>query len=199
MDALDLVRAPHLQQANFTKIFSNAAMHWILRAPAPAQADFFRGAREALAPGGTFAFEMGGLGNVAEMRTALLMAVARRVGGGKEGLARARDHDPWFFPDETWATEMLEQTVGGWRVERAEREYRPTPADQGGVEGWVRLMGAQFFEAIADAEEREECVREVVDVLEAVCGNPSGGFHIGYVRLRVLARKIMIGDDIPCS
>ena len=53
--------------------------------------------RDALAPGGTFAFEMGGLGNVAEMRAALLSAVARRV-----GMERAVAADPWFFPDEGW-------------------------------------------------------------------------------------------------
>ena len=193
VNALDLIKTPHLQKGAFSKAFSNAAMHWILRAPATAQEDFFRGVHASLAPGGTFAFEMGGLGNVAEMRAALLMAVARRAGSGGgdgQGLARAREHDPWFFPDEAWAVEMLERTVGGWTVEKVEREYRPTPADKGGVEGWVRLMGAQFFEAVADEALREECVKEAVDVLEVVCANPSGGFHIGYVRLRVLARKI---------
>ncbi|RYP13825.1 hypothetical protein DL765_006697 [Monosporascus sp. GIB2] len=187
-NALDLIRAPRLQTGAFTKAFSNAALHWVLRAPAAAQADFFRGVRSALAPGGVFAFEMGGLGNVAEMRAALLMAVARRADGGLEAARRA---DPWFFPDEAWITEMMERTAGGWRVDRLEREYRPTPAtDLGGVEAWVRLMGAQFFEAVEEGPLREECVKEVVDVLECVCRNPSGGFQIGYVRLRVLATKI---------
>jgi hypothetical protein len=65
MNALDLVSTPQLQQGKFTKLFSNAAMHWILR-PADRREDFFRGARAALAPGGVFAFEMGGQGNVPE-------------------------------------------------------------------------------------------------------------------------------------
>lgn len=122
---------------------------------------------------------------MAEIRAALLSATARRV-----GLDEAVAADPWFFPDEAWAVRMLEETVGGWKVERAEREYRPTAADAGGVEGWVRLFGARFFEAVPEGPEREECIREVVDVLEVVCRNPSGGFHLGYVRLRVLARKL---------
>ncbi|KAI1774519.1 S-adenosyl-L-methionine-dependent methyltransferase [Hypoxylon cercidicola] len=188
VDALELARTPHLQKAQYTKVFSNAALHWILGAcktDASRQAEVFRAARDALAPGGVMAFEMGGLGNVAEIRSALLSALARRV-----GLDKAVEADPWFFPDEAWATQMLEQTVGSWQVERAEREYRPTKADVGGVEGWVRLFGAQFFEALPDGREREECIREVVDVLEVVCANPSGGFHLGYVRLRVLARKL---------
>ncbi|KAI1105794.1 S-adenosyl-L-methionine-dependent methyltransferase [Jackrogersella minutella] len=185
VDALSLSQTPHLQNSSFSKLFSNAALHWILKCPPASQAQFFAAALAALSPGGTFAFEMGGLGNVSEMRAALLSSVARRV-----GLARAVVHDPWFFPDEAWATQMLEQTVGGWKVDRVEREYRPTLADEGGVEGWVRLFGAKFFEAVPEGREREECVREVVDVLDVVCRNPSGGFHLGYVRLRVLARKL---------
>ncbi|KAL7620183.1 hypothetical protein AAE478_009176 [Parahypoxylon ruwenzoriense] len=185
-DALNLAQTPHLQQGQYAKVFSNAALHWILGAARSGeqQATFFSGVQDALAAGGVFAFEMGGLGNVGEMRAALLAAVARRV-----GMAEAARRDPWFFPDEAWTTRMLERTVGGWRVEKIEREYRPTRADAGGVEGWARLFGAQFFEGLPDAE-REECVREVKDVLEVVCRDPSGGFHIGYVRLRVLARKL---------
>ncbi|KAK9416258.1 putative S-adenosyl-L-methionine-dependent methyltransferase [Seiridium unicorne] len=185
IDALEIANTPSLQQSSFTKAFSNAAMHWILRCPQLKQEIFFRGVRESLRPGGTFAFEMGGLGNVSEMRAGLLMGVARRV-----GLAKALEADPWFFPDEKWVTEIMEKTVGGWKVEKVEREWRPTPADEGGVAGWVRLMGKQFFEAIENQDERDECIKEVVEVLEEVCRNPSGGFMFSYVRLRVLARKI---------
>ncbi|KAI1392966.1 S-adenosyl-L-methionine-dependent methyltransferase [Hypoxylon trugodes] len=188
VDALELSKAKHLQDAHFTKLFSNAALHWVLgsrKTDPTQQTAFFKAARDALAPGGVFAFEMGGLGNVSEMRAALLGAVTRRV-----GLDKALEYDPWFFPDEEWAKDILENKVGGWKVERAEREWRPTKADVGGVEGWVRLFGAQFFEALPQGTEREGCIKEVVDVLEAVCKNPSGGFHLGYVRLRVLARKL---------
>ncbi|KAI1087275.1 S-adenosyl-L-methionine-dependent methyltransferase [Rostrohypoxylon terebratum] len=188
-DALKLAQFPHLQSGHFTKLFSNAALHWVLGAAksAPAaQTGFFAAARAALAPGGIFAFEMGGLGNVAEIRSALLSAVARYAPGG---LPTAVAADPWFFPDEAWVTKVMEEEVGGWKVERAEREYRPTVADEGGVEGWVRLFGAPFFEAVPE-EQREKCVKEAVDVLEVVCRNPNGGFHLGYVRLRVLAKKL---------
>lgn len=167
----------------FNKAFSNAAMHWILRKEATRES-FFRGVKAALTPGGTFAFEMGGLGNVSELRGALLMAVGRRL-----GLARAQEIDPWFFPDEEWVTEVMERKVGGWKVEKIEREWRPTTADAGGVDGWMRLMGKQFFDALPE-EEREACIREIVDVLEVVCAKPRGGYMFSYVRLRVLARKI---------
>lgn len=172
-----------MQQQKFTKAFSNAAMHWILKPESKREA-FFRGVTAAVAPGGNFALEMGGLGNVAEIRSALLMAVGRRI-----GLEKAREVEPWFFPDEDWVKTVLEQTVGGWVVERVEREWRPTTADIGGVDGWVRLMAKKYFEALPEME-REECIKEVVDVLEIVCAMPGGGYMFSYVRLRVLARKL---------
>ena len=125
------------------------------------------------------------MGNVAEMRTVLLSVVSKKV-----GIEKAREADPWFFPDETWMTRMLEETVGGFKVERIEREYRPTKADEGGVEGWVKLMGKQFFDAIGEGEERADAEREACEVLKTVCESPGGGDWFGYVRLRAVVRKI---------
>lgn len=158
-------------------------MHWILTPP-NGREDFFRGVYGALKPNGVFCFEMGGMGNVAEMHAVFLSVVGRRV-----GIEKARAADPWFFPDEAWMKQMLEETVGGFKVERIEREYRPTKADAGGIEGWARLMGKQFFEAVPEGE-REECIREACEVLKTVCQSPGGGDWLGYVRLRALARKI---------
>lgn len=160
-------------------------MHWILR-PEEKRETFFRGVRDALAPGGSFVFEMGGLGNVCEVRAAVLAAVGRRV-----GLDKALAADPWFFPDEDWIKRVMEDTVGGFRIDKMEREWRPTTADQGGIDGWVRLMAKQFFQALPEDEaEREACIREVVDVLEAVTAKPGGGYMLSYVRLRAAAKKL---------
>jgi hypothetical protein len=163
-------------------------MHWILRPPS-AQDTFFPQVHSVLIPGGVFVFEMGGFGNVAEMRAALLSVVSRRL-----GIQRAREADPWFFPDENWARTKFE--AAGFVVEKSEMEYRPTKCVQGeggGVEGWVLLMGKQFFDAVGAEkgnEERESCVKEVVEVLRTVCERPDGESWIGYVRLRVRARKV---------
>ena len=210
MDATAIATHPSLRtRPRPTRVFSNAALHWVLGGERGAEAraeTFFHAVHDLLVPGGVFAFEMGGLGNVCEMRTALVMALARRV-----GLPRAREADPWFFPDEGWVTDMLETRVGGWRVERVEREWRPTETQPGtgGLEGWVRLMGAPFFDALAAGESggreekedgsesgsgserrREECIREVVDVLEGICRTPRKTYMMSYVRLRVLARRV---------
>lgn len=184
LDATRLLQKSGLQQQSYTKVFSNAAMHWILRPPERRE-DFFRGIYNALEPSGVFVFEMGGMGNVAEMHAALLSVVGRRI-----GMERARQVDPWFFPDEAWMKRMLEVTVGGFRVERSELQYRPTKSDAGGIRGWVKLMGKQFFDALDQQDQRGECEDEVCEALKTVCGTPDGDEYIGYVRLRVLARKI---------
>ena len=87
-------------------------------------------------------------------------------------------------------TKMMEETVGGFKVEKIEREFRPTKADTGGVEGWLRLMGKQWLSVIEDEKEREDCVKEACEILKTVCSSPGGGDWFGYVRLRVLAHKI---------
>jgi hypothetical protein len=119
------------------------------------------------------------------MRTAFLSVIGRKI-----GYEKAREIDPWFFPDEIWMTKMMEETVGGFKIEKIEREFRPTKADEGGVEGWVRLMGKQFLDVIEDKQGREECVKEICEILKTVCSSPGGGDWFGYVRLRVLARKV---------
>ncbi len=79
--------------------------------------------------------------------------------------------------------------------------------EKGGIEGWVRLFGAAFLETLEEEEDREAVVREVKEVVEGVCrreeddgdgggdgvGNEKGdkgGWWLGYVRLRGVARKI---------
>ncbi|TGO25939.1 hypothetical protein BPAE_0069g00110 [Botrytis paeoniae] len=186
-----------LPSQTYTKIFSNAALHWILR-PEPIRKQFFTEVKRLLKPNGVFVFEMGGMGNVAEMRTALLSVVGRRCEGG---LKRAREADPWFFPDEVWMRSVLASASssssdvnkdgdGEWNIEKLEREYRATPTDKGGIEGWVKLMGKQFFDVLREGEERREAEKEVCEVLESVCRSPGGGDWIGYVRLRGMIRRV---------
>lgn len=109
------------------------------------------------------------MGNVAEMRTVLLSVVSKRV-----GIEKAREVDPWFFPDEAWVQKTLTEQQG-WKVERCEREYRPTKADEGGIGGWVKLMGKQFFDAVEDKIERSKCEDEAIEILK-VCSWLARGF-----------------------
>ena len=83
----------------------------------------------------------------------------------------------------------------GFRVEKCELEYRPTKlnpdtADStGGVEGWLRLMGAPFLEAV-DKTKREMVLEEVCGVIDSIVTREEDGSKwMGYVRLRVVATK----------
>ncbi|CAK7269721.1 hypothetical protein SEPCBS57363_003745 [Sporothrix epigloea] len=182
-DCNDLVGKPELQKGQFNKVFSNAAMHWILANTAKHE-QFFRGVYNALPPGGIFVFEMGGLGNVTELVTGIMSGVARRI-----GLEAAKKANPWFFPDEEWARDIMENRVGGFKIEKIEREWRETPASTGGVDGWIRLMARPFLDAVPEAD-REACTKEIVEILEYTTRTPKGSNALQYVRLRVMARRL---------
>ncbi|KAL8692224.1 MAG: hypothetical protein Q9218_002700, partial [Villophora microphyllina] len=151
-------------QEAYNKVFSNAALHWILRDEGTREG-VLRSTYQMLKPGGVFAFEMGGAGNVAEVHTALIAAVVH------QGLSieKARELSPWFFPSGNLMKQMLEGV--GFVVEKTEIEYRPTrltEAEEGGIEGWARLMGAQFLDALGSEEKKETAVKEVCDLLKTV-------------------------------
>lgn len=172
------------------KAFSNAAMHWILRDEATRHS-FFSAVHALLKPNGHFAFEMGGKGNVAELHAAFTAALTTH---GDLSLAAARAASPWFFPSTTWMEAALAEA--GFDVEVCESEYRPTKLTaergdgSGGIEGWVRLMGAKFLEAVEGEERRERVVRAVCEWVEDVVRREEDGSRwIGYVRLRAVGRK----------
>ena len=171
---------------NFHKVFSNAALHWILR-DSKTRSNVFESIHKALRPEGTFVFEMGGAGNVAEVHGALISAMVHHG----MSVQAAREACPWYFPSEDMMRELLENA--GFMVEKIEIEYRPTrlnEVEDGGLEGWVRLFGASMLESL-EKQKRERVIREVVEALRSVVSREGGegGQWLGYVRLRVLARK----------
>lgn len=186
LDCRYLEESKTIKEGEYSKVFSNAALHWILR-DVSTRTSVFRGAYRALQPSGAFVFEMGGAGNVADVHTALLAALVHQ----RVGIEKAREACPWFFPSEKLMAEMLEKA--GFRVEKMKLEYRPTKVTtekEGGLEGWVRLMGANFLHVLPTNEKKEAVVREVCDVLQTVLTHEEdGSMWLGYVRLKVLARK----------
>ena len=112
------------REGRFDKVFSNAALHWILREER-SRMSVLRAAYTALKPGGTFVLEMGGAGNVAEVHAALILVTARYA---SINVAEARELSPWFFPSEKRMREML--TEAGFEVLRCELEYRATELEE---------------------------------------------------------------------
>jgi len=186
LDCRYLEGSKEIKEGEYDKVFSNAALHWILR-DASSRMSVLRGVYRTLRPGGVFVFEMGGAGNCADVHAALLAALVHQG----ISIEKARETSPWFFPSELLMKNMLE--AAGFQVQRSKLEYRPTELTsekEGGLEGWVRLMGAQFLEVLDTEDKREAVVREVCDVLQTILTHEEdGSMYLGYVRLKVIARK----------
>jgi trans-aconitate methyltransferase len=170
MDGQALVFGPE-----FDAVFSNAALHWMLDAPAVA-----RGVVAALKPGGRFVGEMGGQGNIATLRAALHAELQAR---GYE----TNDNDPQWYaaPDEFVA---VYETAGFTDIS-ATLIPRPTPLPAG-VAGWLRTFRTGFLDAagVPDAEQ-DDVARAVEQRLETAFRQPDGSWLADYVRLRFSMRK----------
>ncbi|KAI1761212.1 S-adenosyl-L-methionine-dependent methyltransferase [Hypoxylon sp. FL1150] len=186
VDCRHLDRDASLCTASFDKVFSNAALHWILRDEST-RANAIKGCYDALKPGGLLVSESGALGNVAEVHAAIIGALVH------QGIPFdvARKASPWWFPSIEAMRALVEGQ--GFRWVRGEVELRQTEltsGEGGGIEGWVRLFGANFLELLPTQEQKDAAVNEVVQVLEGVGRRQhDGAFTVNYIRLRFAARK----------
>ena len=136
-------------EGEFDAIFSNAALHWMLRSE-----DVIAGIARALRPGGRFVAEFGGYGNVATIVTAL-RELAQRHAADPE-LA-----GPWFFPTAEDYAAMLEDT--GFSVTRAGLYPRPTFLPSG-MAGWLQTFAKPFIDQF-DAAKRPEVIAQAEALL----------------------------------
>lgn len=160
-------------EAAFDAVFSNAALHWMRKADA-----VIDGVWRALKPGGRFVAEMGGAGNVAGIRTALLTALERL---GIDGQAV----DPWYFPSPEDYRRRLE--ARGFEVESIALIDRPTPLP-GAMADWLETF-AETFLKLVPAEARAALATEVSEALRPSHCDAEGRWTADYVRLRFSARK----------
>ena len=162
MDAADL----KFSEA-FDAAFSNATLHWILAKERAARAIWF-----ALKPGGRFAGEMGGEGNLARLREALDDELVARGYGPPTYAAN------WYPTVEEFVT--LYETVG-FRDCDARLVERPTVLEHG-VAAWVTVFRAGWLDrAGVPAAERAT----IADAVAARVGTNIAD----YVRLRFIMRK----------
>jgi SAM-dependent methyltransferase len=167
IDALLVDVADMAFSSEFDAVFSNATLHWILEKERAARAIF-----RAVKPGGRFAGELGGEGNIARLRETLDIELAIR------GYVPPTESSNWYpSPDEF--AEMYE--AAGFREIDARLIERPTPLDHG-VDAWVTTFRRGWLDrAQVPEEERADIAAAVADKF--------GSNVADYVRLRFIMRK----------
>jgi SAM-dependent methyltransferase len=151
----------------FEAVFSNATLHWVLDKERAARAIWF-----ALKAGGRFAGEMGGEGNLLNLREALDEELVIR------GYLPPVEASNWYASPEEFAA--VYETAGFEQID-ARLIERPTPIDHG-VDQWVTTFRKGWLDRAAVPEdERSEIATAVADRV--------GSNIADYVRLRFIMRK----------
>jgi SAM-dependent methyltransferase len=163
---------PH-PDASFDAVFSNAALHWVR-----GQDAMMAEVRRVLKPGGRFVAEMGGHGNIAAIRVALMAVLARHGHGDRE------DGVNYYPTPEAYARRLARH---GFEVERIALIPRPTQLAVSGMEGWLRTFRRGVLESLPEAL-REAAVTETAALLAPALRDEEGNWTADYVRLRFVAR-----------
>ena len=158
---------------SFDAVFSNAALHWVRNQDAML-AEVLR----VLKAGGRFVAEMGGQGNIAAIRVALMAVMSRHGFDGREDNVN-------YYPTLDGYSRRLERH--GFKVERIALIPRPTPLAEGGMSGWIRTFRRGVLDSLPEAM-RETVVEEAVALLRPVLRDEEGNWTADYVRLRFIAR-----------
>jgi SAM-dependent methyltransferase len=172
--ALDLEEQA-VRFGQFDAAFSNAALHWMLDPDAVASGVF-----AVLKPGGRFAGEMGGDGNIATLRAGIRAELGER---GYE----VPGEDPQWYPSVEEFVRLY--ACAGFTGIQAQLIPRPTPLATG-VAAWVKTFRAGWLEvAGVPHAERDEVAAGVEARLQPRLQQPDGSWVADYVRLRFTMRK----------
>ena len=167
VDALLLAAEDMQFFAQFDAAFSNATLHWVLHKEQAARAIF-----RALKPGGRFAGEMGGEGNLRKLREALDEELIIR------GYLPPVEASNWYACPEDFAA--VYEAAGFGEID-ARLIERPTPIEHG-IAQWVTTFRKGWLDrAGVPEEERGEIGTAVADRV--------GSNVADYVRLRFIMRK----------
>ena len=164
---LDAERLPF--EREFDAVFSNATLHWVRDHDA-----MLAGVHRALEPGGRFAAEFGGHGNIAAIEVAI-RSVLNQLGHNRSV------HRYYPTPEEY----ALRLGTHGFAVREIDLIPRPTPLPTG-MRGWLETFERATLDSIPESQ-RESFLQQVEDLLRADVCDSRGNWTAHYVRLRFLA------------
>jgi SAM-dependent methyltransferase len=167
LDVIEMDAADMTFSTEFDAAFSNAALHWMLDKDRVAEGTF-----RALKPGGRFAGEMGGDGNLAKLRETLDAELVAR------GYPPPLESSNWYPSVEDFAA--VYEAAGFTEVD-ARLIERPTPMPNG-IGQWVTTFRRGWLDRAGVPEEERAEIGEAV--AETVGTN-----NADYVRLRFIMRK----------
>jgi hypothetical protein len=120
---------------------------------------------------------MGGHGNVASIRVALMAVLARHGFAGRENGVN-------YYPTPEAYTRRLERH--GFRVERMALVPRPTLLRESGISGWLRTFRKGVLDTLPESM-RETVISETSELLVPALRDEEGKWVADYVRLRFVA------------
>ncbi len=169
-----VARAESLPFANgaFDAVFSNAALHWVR-----GQDEMMAEVHRVLRKGGRFVAEMGGQGNIAAIRTALVAVLERH------GLKEHEDGVNYFPSPAAYKRRLAEH---GFEVRKMALIPRPTPLPESGMRGWLETFRKGVIDSLPEAA-REAVLRETEELLAQSLRDEDGKWTADYVRLRFVA------------
>jgi trans-aconitate methyltransferase len=158
--------------AGFDAIFSNAALHWV-RDHDAMMAEVHR----VLKPGGRFVAEMGGHGNIAAIRVALMSVLARHGYGDRE------DRVNYYPTPDSYARRLVRH---GFQVQQISLIPRPTQLAESGMTGWLRTFRSGVIDGLPQ-HLRDTVVEETAALLAPALRDEDGNWTGDYIRLRFIA------------
>jgi trans-aconitate methyltransferase len=162
---------PHTD-ASFDAVFSNAALHWV-RDQDAMMAEVHR----VLKPGGRFVAEMGGYGNIAAIRVALMAVLARH------GYSDGEDGVNYYPTPDVYARRLVRH---GFNVAQIALIPRPTALPESGMTGWLRTFRRGVLESLPETL-RDTVVEETAALLAPALRDEDGNWIADYIRLRFIA------------
>jgi SAM-dependent methyltransferase len=156
----------------FDAVFSNAALHWVR-----GQDEMMAEVHRVLRKRGRFVAEMGGHGNIAAIRVALIAVLERNGFAGREDNVN-------YYPSLEDYKHRLEKH--GFKVRKIALIPRPTPIPASGMRGWLETFRKGVIDSLP-ASAREKVIGETEELLAQALRDEDGNWTADYVRLRFVA------------